>query len=436
MINILFLYASVTKAGKWAEKLKPKISTYPSLALALLAALTPKDITVRILNEEFEEINFDDKVDLVGISFLTPAAPRAYEIADNFRKKGITVVMGGVHVSAIPEDAMPHADALVVGEAEEVWAKLLEDFKNGTLQKVYKAVNYTDLSKLPYARLDLINRKNYITTNVIQASRGCSLGCEFCSIEALFGKKPRFRPVKEVIAEIKTMPKQKVLLFTDDNLIMSPSYAEELFTAIKPLKILWMGEASWTIGHRHELLKLMKESGCIGLLIGFESIQEQIYTKKVSKHKDMRIVYKNAIRNLHKYQIVVLGAFVFGFDNDDASTLNKTLRFCLKNHVDIAEFNAIIPFPGTPLYRRLSQENRILTRDWSKYTYEPPGKVFQLKNMTNDELSTNIKRIYRNFYSYRHLIPRLIRSFFIYRDIRKVIYLLIIFKSFRKKTDF
>ncbi len=435
-MNYLLINASVAKAGNWSAKIKPKIATYPSLALTLLAALIPPEDNVRIINEEFEEIDFEEKVDLVGISFLTPAAPRAYEIADKFRKKGIPVVTGGVHVSAMPDEATGHSDSVVIGEAEIVWPELLRDFKNGALKKRYKADGFIDLAKIPRARMELLNRKHYITTNVIQASRGCSFGCEFCSIEKMFGKKTRFRPVEHVIGEIKAMKKQKVLLFTDDNLIINPSYARELFTAVKPLKRYWMGEASWTIGNKPEILKLMKESGCIGLLIGFESIHEQAHTKKVSKHKDMREAYMKTIKALHENQIVVVGAFVFGFDNDNISTLDETLNFCLETNIDIAEFNGIIPFPGTPLYSRLSKEGRIFTREWEKYTYEPPGKVFHLKNMSNDELNHNIHRIYRDFYSYKRIFPRLIRALFLYKNIFKVFYLFIIFLGFRKKTDF
>ncbi len=435
-MNYLLINASFAKAGNWSSKLKPRISTYPSLALTLLAALVPPEDNVRIINEEFEEIDFEEKFDLVGISFLTPAAPRAYEIAATFRKKGITVIMGGVHVTALPEEAAEHADTIVVGEAETVWPVLLNDFKNGTLKKRYKADGFIDLANIPRARLDLLNKKHYVTINVIQASRGCSFGCEFCSIAEMFGKKARFRPVEKVIEEIKMMGKQRVLLFTDDNLIMNPPYARKLLTALKPLKLRWIGEASWTIGNKPEILKLMQESGCVGLLIGFESIQAQTYTKKISRHKDMREAYMKTVKALHDHQIAIVGAFIFGFDNDTLSTLDKTLQFCLDADIDIPEFNGIIPYPGTPLYRRLSAEGRIFSREWQKYTYEPPGSVFHLKNMKNEEMNKKLKSIYRDFYSYKRLIPRLIRAFIRYRNLEKVIYLFIIFLGFRKKTRF
>jgi len=435
-MKVSLINASVGKSSNWSVDIKPRITTYPALSLAILAALTPPEFEVEIINDEFDRIDFNEKTDLAGISFLTAAAPRAYKIADEFRKRGVKVVLGGVHVSALPEEASEHADSVVVGEGEEIWPVLLDDFKNGSLKKTYVAKNPVDLSRIPNARLDLLKRKHYITTNVIQASRGCPFDCEFCSIKELFGKYPRFRPVKAVIGEITAMKRDRVLLFTDDNLVLNPNYAKELFTALIPLKINWIGEASWVIGKKHELLKLLRKSGCIGLLIGFESIHDQMHTKKLSRYKDMRYVYREAVENLHKHKIVVVGAFVFGFDNDRMATFKETLKFCYEAGIDIAEFNSLTPFPGTPIYKRLSGENRIFTRDWSKYTYEPPGEVFYPKNITNAELTNGIRALYRSFYSYKRLLPLLFRTLIRYRNLPKVFYMFLIFMGYRKKTKF
>ena len=435
-MKITLINASFEKTAGATVNVKPKITTYPALSLAILAALTPPEFEVSIVNDDFEIINFDEKIDLVGISFLTAAAPRAYTIADEFRKRGIKVVLGGVHASALPEEAEQHADSVVVGEGEEIWPLLLDDFKNGTLKKIYTAEKPVDMAKIPFARLDLLKRKYYITTNVIQASRGCPFECEFCSIKGLFGKIPRFRPVETVIKEIKAMKRDKVLLFTDDNLVLNPGYAKELFTALIPLKLNWMGESSWVIGKKHELLPLLKKSGCIGLLIGFESIHDQMHTKKLSRYKDMRYVYREAVDNLHKHGIVVVGAFVFGFDNDRMATFKETLKFCYDASIDIVEFNSLTPFPGTPIYTRLAAEKRIFTYDWSKYTYEPPGKVFHLKNISNEELITGIRESYRSFYSLNRLLPFLFRTLLRYRSIKKLFYMLFIFMGYRKKTKF
>jgi radical SAM superfamily enzyme YgiQ (UPF0313 family) len=432
-MNLLLINASLSNPGYISNKAKIKMSTYPSLGLALLAALTPPEFNVKIINEECEKIDFDNPVDLVGISFLTPAAPRAYEIADAFRKKDITVVFGGVHASAMPDEAIEHADSVVIGEAENIWPKLLEDYKNKNLKRFYKANSFVDLTNLPIPRRELLNKKIYLSTNVVQASRGCPQGCEFCSIEKFFGKKARFRPVEDVIEEIKGMDRQKFLLFTDDNLIINPSYLKKLLTALIPLKRKWLGEATWVIGHKPEILKLMRKSGCLGLFIGFESVRMQPNTKKTSIYSDMRDAYLQTIKNLHKNKMAVCGAFIFGFDNDELSSFDETLRFCLDVDVDVAQFSSLIPFPGTPLMERLTEEGRIMTRDWSKYTYEPPGKIFHPKNITCEELERNIGRMYREFYSYKRLLPRLTRALFRYKSLVSIFYLCLIFMNFRKR---
>jgi radical SAM superfamily enzyme YgiQ (UPF0313 family) len=434
-MKILLVNASLSNLEYVSNKRKIRMSTYPSLGLSMLAALTPREIGVKIINEECERIDFDESVDLVGISCLTPSAPRAYEVAEKFRQKGITVALGGVHVSAMPEEAAEFADSVVIGEAENIWPMLLEDFKNGNLKKFYKSDDFVDLAKIPVPRRELLNKKNYISTNVVQASRGCPQGCEFCSVERFFGKKTRFRPVDQVIEEIKGMDRQKFLLFTDDNLIVNPSYLKKLLTALIPLKRRWLGEASWRIGHDPELLKLLKASGCLGLFIGFESIRSQQNIKKTSASSDIKKAYLETIKNLHRNKIGVCGALIFGFDNDDISSFDETLRFCLEADIDIVQFSSLVPYPGTPLFERLAGEDRLITRDWARFTYEPPGKVFRPKNMTCEELEENIGRIYREFYSYKRLVPRLTRALFRYRNPISVFYLFLIFRNFRKRIE-
>jgi radical SAM superfamily enzyme YgiQ (UPF0313 family) len=435
-MKILLIEASIFKTGKWPAKGNPGLTVFPGLALPLLAALTPTEHEVRILIDTYEKINFEEKIDLVGITFHTAATARAYEIADRFREKGNTVVMGGIHVSTLPDEAAAHADAIVIGEAEEIWQRLLEDFQKGSLKKRYKADGFVDMAKIPKARLDLLNKKHFWVTKVIQASRGCALGCEFCSIEKIFGKKPRFRPVEDVIDEIKGMSRRKVVVFTDDNLAMNPSYVKELFRELIPLKINWMGEASWTIGNNPELLTLIKKSGGFGLIVGFESIREQTHTKKVSRYKDNRQAYTDAIRNLHKNRILVLGAFIFGFDNDDSSVFGETLEFLLKADIDFVEISLMMPFPETPLYQRLSSEGRILSRDWTEYNYKSPGKIFKLKNLTPEEVNENIKKLYLKFYSLKRMVPRFIRQIFRYRNLKLLIAIFFFGVAYRRKARF
>lgn len=431
-ISIKLINVSVHKAVSSSIGKRKRCANYPSLGLIILAGLTPKDIQVSIVEDNNEEINYNEKTDLVGLSFLTPAAYRAYEIAERFREKNVPVVMGGVHVSALPEEASKHADAIVIGEAEETWPQLLEDLKNGKLKKVYKADNYVNLSRIPMARRELLNKKYYITTNVIQTSRGCPFDCEFCSIGALFGRKARFRPIGNVIEEIKTMDNQ-FILFTDDNLAINKKYAKDLFRALIPLKKKWFGEASWNIKNDPELLKLASKSGCKGLLIGFESLQNQDNIRKASRHKDMKKTYFETIDMLHNHGIAVIGAFIFGFDNDDESVFDETIKFSIESDIEILELNTLIPFPGTPLYSRLKREERIIEDDWRKYTYYPPGICFYPKQITTKKLKSNMGRIYRRFYKLRLIIPRAIRVWKRFRNIRIVMNLFILSLYFRKR---
>ncbi len=431
-MKIELINVSIHKAISSNIKRRPKSTNYPSLGLIIIAGLTPANDDVSIINDDSQEINYNSGADLVGLSFLTPAAYRAYEIADKFRRNNVSVVMGGVHVSALPDEAGEHADAVVVGEAEGIWPGLLEDFKNGKLKKIYKLNHYAELSKVPYARRDLLNKKDYITTNVIQTSRGCPFDCEFCSVGDLFGRKTRFRPVKDVIGEIKTFDKQ-IILFTDDNLAINKSYTKELFEALIPLKRDWVGEASWTIKNDPELLDLAEKSGCRGLLIGFESIHPQDHVRKVSKHQDMKQAYRETVQKLHDHGIAIVGAFVFGFDNDDETVFNETLKFVRDVDIEIVEFNTIIPFPGTPLYSRLRREDRIFENDWRKYTYYPPGLCFYLKHMPVEELKNNIGRIYREFYSLKLIILRMISVWRRFRSIKMVVLLFLISFGYRKR---
>jgi radical SAM superfamily enzyme YgiQ (UPF0313 family) len=239
--------------------------------------------------------------------------------------------------------------------------------------------------------------------------------------------------VEDVIDEIRGMDRQKFLIFTDDNLIINPPYLKKLLTSLIPLKRKWLGEATWFIGHNPEVLELMRKSGCLGLFIGFESICMQPNIKKTSASRDMRDAYLKTIRNLHKKRIAVCGAFIFGFDNDELSSFDETLKFCLDADMDVVQFSGLIPFPGTPLMERVTKEGRLMTRDWAEYTYEPPGKTFRPKNMTCEELEKNIGRIYREFYSYKRLLPRLLRALFRYKNLVSIFYLFFVFLNFRKR---
>ncbi len=414
---------------------RPKNISFPSLGLLILAALTDKEHELIIINDESEGIDYNDQVDLVGISFITPSSTRAYTIADRFRKKGVTVVFGGVHASALPEEAGMHCDSVVIGEAENIWPKLLEDFKNKRLQKVYRSNELINMDYIPFLRRDLLKKEHYLTTNIVQASRGCPFKCEFCSVGEMFGTKTRFRSVNKVIEEIKTLD-DKLLVIADDDLASNIPYRKELFTQMIPIKRNWIGEASWRIAKDPELLDIMSKSGCKGLLIGFESLRHQDNINKISPQKDLKTLYSETINEIHKKGIIIFGTFIFGFDNDDYDVFGETLKFLLKSNIEYVTFGPLIPFPGTPLHKRLVKENRIIETDWREYKYYPPGICFIPLKLKNDHIRYNLKRMYKKFYSIRRIILFTFRMLKRYRNLRIVLQLLVISLSFRKRTSF
>jgi radical SAM superfamily enzyme YgiQ (UPF0313 family) len=436
-MRIKLISVSVHKGIKEVVRCKKnwKHISIPSLGLIILAALTDIEHEVILINDESEEIDFNDPADLVGISFITPTSLRAYAIADRFREKGVAVVLGGVHASAVPEEAALHCDSVVIGEAENIWPKLLKDFKNSCLQKVYKDEGFIDMDSIPFPRRDLLKKDQYITTNIIQASRGCPINCEFCSVSDLFGNKTRFRSVDKVIEEIKTMDDQ-MIVFSDDNLAANIPYMRELFTKMIPLRKNWIGEASWTIANNPELLEIVRKSGCKGLLIGFESIHHQDNIKKVSRQNDMQTLYSEAIKRIHSKGIIVLGTFIFGFDNDDENIFKETLEFILKTNIEYVRLGTLIPFPGTPLHRRLKKENRIIETDWRNYIYDPPGICFEPIKLKTDQIRNNLKGMYKKIYSIRRIILTSFRMLNRYRDISFVVGLLIISFSYRRRSWF
>jgi radical SAM superfamily enzyme YgiQ (UPF0313 family) len=387
----------------------PRSHRYPGLGLTTVAALCPPDVEaqVRILDDEFEEIDFHDRPDLAGISLLTYSARRGYQIARQFRQRGVPVVLGGSHVTACPDEARQEAEAIVIGEAEDTWPQLLRDFQSGTMKPVYRSTNQASLQNQPMARRDLLRPQNYITVNTIQASRGCPFNCEFCSIAALFGHKTRCRPVEEVIAEIKTFA-GRYFVFNDDNLGQEHEYYKSLFTQLIPLQKKWLSNASWNIVQDTELLKLLQQSGCCGLFIGFESIQAQQGVRKTGAaangDADRRLLYTEVVRKLHRSGIAVMGAFIFGFDNDNERVFARTLEFARQSRLDAAQINLLVPYPGTPLYARLKQEGRLCEQDWN--WYRSWHVCFEPKQMSRQVLQEKYLWFRRKFNSYPRIARR------------------------------
>ncbi len=379
----------------------------PQLALIILQGLTPKEHQVVTADEEAEGIDLEHDCDLVGISFMTSNASRAYWLAREFKKRGKTVVLGGVHPTLLPDEALPHADSVVIGEAEGVWAELLEDYKNGCLKKIYHNPR-PDLSIYVPKDFSKIIKRSLFALVPIMTSRGCPYHCDFCCVTDLFGKEIRHVPVDNIVRDIKESGR-KNFMFLDDNIIGQPSYAKELFAALKPLKISWVGQSSISLLVKDdELLKLAAESGCKGLFIGLESIKE-VQMNSLRKSFNSLQGLESALKKMRKAGIFVNASMIFGFDEDTKEVFDDTVKFLIKNKVCSVSFNVLTPYPGTKTFQKMKEEGRLLTDDW-KY-YDHSTVVFQPKNMAPYELMVGKIRSRKKFYSTWSILRRLLGNF-------------------------
>jgi len=399
----------------WDFKFLTKLSggkafTPISLALPTLAALTPPDIEISIIDENAENINFDEKVDLVALTAMTPYAPRAYEIADAFKERGVKVVIGGIHASMLPEEAAEHADAVVIGEAEEIWEKIIEDFKQNQLQKFYRADRRPNLEKIPIPRWDLLNKYQYFNY-AIQSTRGCPFDCDFCSVWSFLGKEIRCKQIEQVLKEVKLIQENqrkkffKTIFFAEDNIISNRNHAKNLFKALIPLKLEhWVCQATINIAKDKELLELLKESNCRSIFIGFESlIQESLvaYGKRVNKVEEFHL----AIETINSYGIDIIGSFILGGESDDESVFQKTIDFINETNMAFAMINILTPLPGTRLYKYMEKENRLLHKDWLKY--DGNNVCFKPKLMSPKILQDGFYWVNQQLYSFNNFYKRL-----------------------------
>ncbi len=397
-MKILLISPSVDPAEKTNKQM-----LMPQLALIILKGLTPEGHRAVTVDEEVEDIDLDQDCDLVGISFMTANAPRAYWLAGEFRKRGKTVVLGGVHPTLLPDEALPHADAVVIGEAEGVWAELLDDCQKGRLKKIYHNPR-PDLSIYVPKDFSAITKRHIFGLVPIMTSRGCPYHCDFCCVTDLFGKEIRHVPVKNVVRDIQESGR-KHFMFLDDNIIGDPRYAKELFTALGPLKISWVGQSSISMLTRDdELLKLAVKSGCHGLFIGLESVKE---AQMNSLRKSFRSLEGLAIalKKMRKAGIFVLASMIFGFDQDTKEVFDDTVRFLIKNKVHTVAFNVLTPYPGTRTLQKLMAEDRLLTDDWEYYDHSTV--VFRPKNMSPYELMAGKLRARKKFYGAWSILRRL-----------------------------
>ncbi|UCG29984.1 MAG: B12-binding domain-containing radical SAM protein [candidate division WOR-3 bacterium] len=382
-----------------------RVFQLPPLALATVAAATPEYAKVSIVDESIDPIDYNCDADLVGITALTRFAPHAYEIADRFREKGVKVVMGGMHPSALPKEAIKHCDSVVIGEAEGTWTRLIRDFEKGRMKKFYRNRGFVDLSAINTPRRDLYKKERYLFTHFIQTTRGCPFNCGFCSVTKFFGRTYRTRPVESVISEIRNM-KTKFVGFSDDNIFGNRIYARKLFSALKYEGVVWLSQASLNIADDQQLLRLAARSGCRGLFIGLESVDYESLTQ-MNKGFLKPQKFKGAIKRLHDYGISVLGAFVLGNDNEDPSIFKRTLDFAKKIKIDLAQFAILTPYPGTAIYNRLTKEKRIFNFDWTKY--DAGNAVYKPLKMTADKLKEEVDKLWRDFYRFDAVIVRVLR---------------------------
>jgi radical SAM superfamily enzyme YgiQ (UPF0313 family) len=373
----------------------------PPHGLQILSALTPVGHRVTIVDEYHRLADPDLKSDLIGISVWTASSSRAYKLADHYRRRGIPVVLGGPHVTVCPQEALAHADAVVVGEAEAVWAQVVRDAGSGQLQPVYQGV-MLPLDGTPAPDWSPVHPNDYVIQIALSTTRGCTRRCDFCYESCR--PKPNFRQrsLERVLHEIDARP-APVISFLDNDITANVRFARELFTALIPRKRRWLGMTSIEVADDEGMLDLMAESGCRTLFVGFESIVPESLNEV---HKTCNRVedYVRNVRRIHDRGIMVNGSFVFGFDHDDGDTFDRTVAFGIEARLETATFTVLTPYPGTTLYRRLHAQGRILDHDWSHY--DTTRCVFQPARMTPQELEAGYLAAYERFYSWSSILRR------------------------------
>jgi len=378
---------------------------YMPLTLPTLAALVPGDLAAEIvcIDEGIADVDLNLEADLIGMTVITGTAIRTYELAAHFRGRGIPVVLGGPHVTLVPEDAQPHADSIVVGYAEQEWPRLLRDFVRGGLRPRYTQSPQLDLAAAPLPDRTVLPHSKYLTSNVFEATRGCVHNCSFCVVPAAWGRQPLQKPVDAVVEDIRRQ-KARRAIFVDLNLIADKQYAARLFEALIPLKIQWYGLATTLLCDDLALLDLVARSGCRGLLMGLESIST-VSLRQNQKAFNAPEKFVDVVARLHERRIALQACFVFGFDGDEPDVFLKTARFAVEAGIDLPRFAIVTPFPGTTLYNDLQSESRILTNNWE--LYDGQHVVFQPARMSIDELQRGNEAAWKHAYSFRSIAQRL-----------------------------
>ncbi len=372
-----------------------------SVALTVIAALTPTDNEIDIIDENVDNIDFSIKYDIVGITCMTQQATRAYEISDTFRNKGVKVIIGGIHVTVLPNEAIEHADCVVIGEAEYLWEQVLNDFKNNKLKKFYKSEKPVNLINSPIPRYDLLKGKDY-SYYWIQSSRGCPHDCNFCAASKVYGYKYRYKSINQVIEEIrfvKELYPEGHIIFADDNAFVNKIFARQLLERLIPFNIRYTAETDISIAHDDRLLESIKKSGCTHLFIGLESLSENTLKHvDINNWKSKQLNrYVEYIEKIQSYGIGVMGAFIIGFNEDDESVFQRIVDFVQNNYLYNAQISILTPFPGTRIREQLAAENRILPANWSNYTAFDVNIIH--KKLTAEDMIKGLIYIYKNIHS-------------------------------------
>jgi radical SAM superfamily enzyme YgiQ (UPF0313 family) len=398
-MKILLIYPKVNPGARGTVI---KYSLVPPQSLTAVAALTPPEHEVIIVDENHDRINYNADIDLVGITVFISSARRSYDIASRFRLRGIPVVLGGLHITTCPEDAEGHADSLVIGDCEQTWPELLSDLQAGHLKERYEQLNVPSLEGLPLPRRDLVAKSRYLTPNSLLATRGCPFKCKFCYRSSLPSSDYCKRPVEEVVREIETFHGRYAVLL-DDNLVADRSYCRELLNALTGRGLVWLGAGSLNMAEDPELMDLLAGSGCKSMFIGFETLSED-NLRAIGKFPNKVERYSRAVRTIQEHDIMVNASFVYGFDNDDPGVFERTVNWGVENHLDTATFHILTPYPGTPLHAELESQGRIVDRNYDHY--DTAHVVFQPKLMTAEELEAGYLWSYRKFYSWNAIGQR------------------------------
>ena len=402
-MKITLIEPAMIKTKDFGEK--PSWQLQP-LTLAALAGMSPPDVEVQALDDRIESINYDEPRDLVGISVKTFTARRAYQIAAEFRKRGVPVIMGGHHPTLLPEEAGQHADSILSGEAEGIWQDVIEDVRHHRLKRFYRQPKMLPLTNFRVDR-SIFAGKKYLPIGMVETTRGCPFQCSFCSVTTFFGRDFRHRPPEDVVAEIASL-NRKFIFLIDDNIVANKEAAKALFRALIPLKIRWISEASLTMTKDLEMMRLMRDSGCAGLLVGMESITPGSLKQIRKSWNTVGIGYDRALGIARDHGISIVGSFVIGMDDDTLETMDMTLEFAIRQRFFAALFNLLTPYPSTELYEQFLQGGRLTRPDWwldPNFTYG--SLVFEPRGIPGRELEQKRLSMYREFYGPHSIFKRL-----------------------------